>query len=143
MQTFTDRADDKILVADQIDSDNELLVEAHFSGDEYPFYFSPEAGRALGAAIYSAAGGTGAGPVLASTVSFNEGVLRLATIHSKTVEFRYTKENSSFIETRRFKPSSCTGEGEHFRFVGRDPDRSDAFRSYRLDRVKGTVAVIA
>ena len=80
--------------------------------------------------------------VHAASISFNEGVLRLAAIHKKTVEFRYVKDNAKPPETRRFVPSSVTGSGNNLRFTGWDEDR-EAVRAFRLDRIKGTVGVIA
>lgn len=75
----------------------------------------------------------------ASEVSFNEGVLRLAAIHKKPVQFRYEKGGGGFIETRVFVPESVfrTNAGDLV-FVGPDPDR-DGYRSYRIDRIKGGV----
>lgn len=105
--------------------------------------FDPETAREVAIALYKAAGGNDdEGPVMASTISFNEGVIRLAAIHGKTVEFRYVKSSASPPETRRFVPTSVEGQGDNLRFVGRDTDRED-FRSFRLDRIKGTVGVIA
>lgn len=73
----------------------------------------------------------------ASEVSFNEGILRLAAVHGKTVEFRYAKGDEKIIETRALKPESVTvSKDGHMTFVGYDPDR-DAPRSYRVDRIKG------
>lgn len=77
--------------------------------------------------------------VRASEVSFNEGLLRLAAVHEKVVEFRYAKGDGAVIETRTLQPESVTvtKDGETT-FVGYDPDR-DAPRSYRVDRIKGEV----
>lgn len=141
MQTFTDSHGDEIRVANMLDEDGELLVETEMGDTVSFFYFNEETARALGAAIYAAAGGSTAAPVLASTISLNEGLLRLATVHGRQVKFRYQKDGSPYIESRAFKPSSCTGEGEHFRFTGYDPDRG-ATRAYRLDRIKGTVELV-
>lgn len=80
--------------------------------------------------------------VRASDISFNEGIIRLAAVHEKTVEFRYIKGFDAPIETRRFVPSQVGGSGENLRFLGYDEDR-EALRSFRLDRIKGTVAVVA
>ncbi len=75
--------------------------------------------------------------VRASEVSFNEGILRLAAIHDKTVEFRYAKGDGKIIETRALKPESVTvTKNGHTTFVGYDPDREEP-RSYRVDRIKG------
>lgn len=80
--------------------------------------------------------------VRASDISFNEGIVRLAAIHKKTVQFRYVKSPGAPVETRRFVPSQVEGEGEKLRFLGVDEDR-EALRSFRLDRIKGTVEVVA
>jgi hypothetical protein len=80
--------------------------------------------------------------VLASTVSFNEGVLRLAAVHHRTVEFRYAKGDGKVIETRSFVPG-VVSNGAHNEplFTGYDPDR-DATRAYRVDRIKGDVRIV-
>lgn len=80
--------------------------------------------------------------IKASQISFNEGILRLATIHKREVEFRYEKGPKAPIETRRFTPSQVTEtKDEHMLFVGYDPDR-DAPRTFRVDRIKGDVKVV-
>lgn len=78
--------------------------------------------------------------VRASEVSFNEGILRVAAVHDKTVSFRYAKGGGSVIETRVLKPAEVKTVKDHKLVVGFDPDREDA-RSYRLDRIKGEVSV--
>ena len=76
---------------------------------------------------------------LASDVSFNEGLLRLAAVHGKFVQFRYAKSETAPIETREFVPSAVyvTRDGNTV-VAGEDNDR-DAVRAYRLDRIKGEV----
>lgn len=139
MNYYTDRDGDEIAVADHLDSDDELLIEC---GSE-TMYLSQEDAIAFALSVYKAAGGQESdGPVRASEISFNEGVIRLAAIHGKTVEFRYVKSESAAPETRRFVPSGVQGAGDKLRFVGRDTDRED-YRSFRLDRIRGTVGVIA
>jgi hypothetical protein len=78
--------------------------------------------------------------VKASEVSFNEGILRLASVHERTVQFRYAKGNGNTIETRQFTPTSVgkSLKGDVY-FTGPDPDREGEPRAYRLDRVKGDV----
>lgn len=78
--------------------------------------------------------------VLASEVSFNEALFRLAAAHGKTVEFRYAKGKGKVIETRTLKPEAVNQVGDHLTFQGYDPDRDDV-RAYRLDRVKGEVTI--
>jgi predicted DNA-binding transcriptional regulator YafY len=81
--------------------------------------------------------------VRASDISFNEGIMRLAAIHKKTVEFRYVKGPGAPVETRRLVPTNVRGEGEKLSFLGHDPDRDDNFRQFNLSKIKGSVAVIA
>lgn len=81
--------------------------------------------------------------IRASDISFNEGIIRLAAIHQKTVEFRYVKDEKHPPETRRFIPKVEGGDGAKLRFTGLDPDRDNNFRSYRLDRIKGTVDILS
>jgi predicted DNA-binding transcriptional regulator YafY len=78
--------------------------------------------------------------VLASDVSFNEALLRLAAIHERTVEFRYAKGTGYVIETRQLVPQDVRQVGDHLTFTGYDPDRNDV-RAYRVDRMKGEVTV--
>lgn len=75
----------------------------------------------------------------ASEVSFNEGVLRLAAIHGRVVQFRYAKSDSAPIEMRSFIPEAVavTSDGKLVVF-GPDSDR-DAYRAFRIDRIKGDV----
>lgn len=79
--------------------------------------------------------------VRASDVSFNEGMLRLAAVHGRTVEFRYSKSATSPVETRTFVPESVyvTRNGDTV-VVGPDPDR-EGVRSFRLDRILGDVVI--
>ncbi len=80
--------------------------------------------------------------IKASQIGFNEGILRLALIHDREVEFRYEKDASKPIETRRFKPESVNQakDGDHS-FAGYDSDRG-ALRQFRVDRIKGDVKVV-
>lgn len=82
--------------------------------------------------------------VKASDISWNEGVLRLAAIHDKLVEFRYVRAEGATPETRRFVPHTVHGEpaAANIRFTGEDPDRDGGIRSYRVDRIKGDVRVV-
>jgi len=142
---FVDSYDDKLTIGStDLDKGVSVYLNGYEDDNHTELAFTAEAAEKIARNILLRIGveDKSDSRVLASTISFNEGVLRLATIHNKTVEFRYTKAGSSVIETRRFTPSSCLGEGEHFRFTGYDPDR-DGTRAYRLDRIKGTVAVIA
>lgn len=76
----------------------------------------------------------------ASSLSYNEGALRLALLHGKSVTFSYAKGDGSFIETRRFEPQEVKTSGDNVVVVGYDPDRND-YRAFRLDRIKGDVRV--
>ncbi len=77
----------------------------------------------------------------ASEVSFDEGVLRLAAVHGRTVTFRYAKGGGSMIETRTLTPESVfTNKRGDLLVGGQDPDR-DEYRAYRVDRIKGSVSV--
>jgi hypothetical protein len=78
--------------------------------------------------------------IKASEVSFNEGVLRLAAVHERAVEFRYAKGDEKIIETRSFVPTSvATSAKGAVYFTGPDPDRDGEHRAYRVDRIKGDV----
>lgn len=79
--------------------------------------------------------------VRASDITFNEGVLRLAAVHGRRVEFRYAKSEGAPVEHRSFVPEAVhvTRKGDTV-VIGPDPDR-DGIRSYRLDRIKGEVHI--
>lgn len=80
--------------------------------------------------------------IKASQISFNEGLLRLAMIHDREVEFRYVKSPGQPVETRQLFPSSITEtRDEHMIVGGDDPDRR-GYRSYRVDRIRGDVRVV-
>jgi hypothetical protein len=74
----------------------------------------------------------------ATKLSFNEGVLRLAGIHGKEVEFRYTKTDTAPVEQRRLLVESVEAHGDVILVGGSDPDRG-GYRNFRLDRIKGEV----
>lgn len=80
--------------------------------------------------------------VRASDVSFNEGVLRLAAVHGRKVEFRYAKSSTDPVEFRTLVPDNVyTTRAGATVIVGEDDDRAGT-RSYRLDRILGDVAVL-
>jgi predicted DNA-binding transcriptional regulator YafY len=80
--------------------------------------------------------------VKASQISFNEAILRVATIHNREVEFRYEKSAKAPIETRRFTPVQVTETlDKHMTFNGFDSDR-EALRTFRVDRIKGDVRIV-
>lgn len=92
-------------------------------------------------AIYEAAGTKPpAGAVLASSISFNEAILRVAAAHNRPVTFRYAKGKGGIIESRTLVPGTLKDLGDHKTFTGWDPDR-DAVRAFRLDRIKGEVGL--
>lgn len=78
--------------------------------------------------------------VLASTISFNEGLMRLAAVHKKTVRFNYAKGDGHVIEPRKLVPAEVRKVGDHMTFTGYDPDRDEP-RAYRIDRMKGEVTI--
>ena len=79
--------------------------------------------------------------VLASEVSLNEGLLRLAAVHERPVTFRYAKgESGAVIEQRTLIPADVKTVGDHVTFTGYDPDRNEP-RAYRTDRIKGLVTL--
>lgn len=85
---------------------------------------------------------TNTDPVLvrASEISFNEGLMRLAAVHNKTVTFRYAKGDGKIIEQRTLIPSGVKEKDGHMTFTGYDPDRDDV-RAFRIDRMKGEVSI--
>lgn len=133
-----------IYVSDDYAADGPLTIEddGHanypicFSGADVPLATAVEAAEA----ILAYAGKPRTDAVLASDVSFNEALLRLAAIHERTVEFRYAKGNGANIETRQLVPQDVRQVGDHLTFTGYDPDRDDV-RAYRVDRMKGEVTV--
>lgn len=100
-------------------------------------WFTRDGARALASHVE---GAIPAGAIAASEVSFNEGLLRLAAVHGKTVTFRYAKGDGHLIETRTLKPESVSEVKGHVIFTGYDPDREEP-RAYRVDRMKGEVTV--
>lgn len=111
-------------------------------GTEACVVLSKSQAESVGNAALTAAGKTtiSADSIpLAGSLSFNEGVLRIAAIHKRTVTFRYQKQNSGFIESRRLNPEKIVGQGATLGVAGTDPDR-DAPRRYRLERIQGEVS---
>lgn len=85
--------------------------------------------------------GTQHDEIRASEISFNEGLMRLAAVHGKTVTFRYAKGSGANIEQRSLHPETVATDAKGVvRFVGIDPDREEV-RAYRIDRMKGEVTV--
>lgn len=140
--TFKDNYDDSIEVSGA-DQEGNICLDATDGPNRTELVFDLKTARELAVEIFNRAhDSSDSGPVLASTISFNEGVIRLAAIHGKTVEFRYVKSDKAAPETRRFIPESYLAKNGGS-FLGPDPDRDGEPRRYRLDRIKGTVGVIA
>lgn len=138
--TLTDKYNDTLVF--DTDEGCDIRVTEGDTSAEVWFGGTPEALLPLADAIYEAAGGAKAAPqdaVLASSISLNEALLRVAATHGATVFFRYAKPNGT-IESRAFTPGTIKDHGDHKTFTGYDPDR-DAVRAFRLDRIKGTVEV--
>lgn len=76
----------------------------------------------------------------ASEISFNEAILRLAAIHGRVVEFRYSKADDAPVEMRRFVPQDVAQASDNVIVLGDDEDRGE-IRGFRLDRIKGDVRV--
>ena len=74
--------------------------------------------------------------------SLNEDLILVAVAHDRPIRFRYAKGSGATIEVRTLKPEKVTeaGADKHAVVQGYDPDRDD-FRMYRLDRIKGKVAI--
>lgn len=144
-QTFQDKYGDDVVVSnDNIDGEALVFLKINDRNRSctaaLPTAVAQNVARALVGGVATDA------MVRASEVSFNEGLLRLAAVHAKTVTFRYVKGNGDVIEQRRLIPADVreitTKQGTHMTFVGHDPDR-DEVRAYRVDRMRGEVSVAA
>jgi predicted DNA-binding transcriptional regulator YafY len=80
--------------------------------------------------------------VKASDLSVNDALIRVAELHGLRVRFRYAKTVTAPVETRTFVPKGLQVLADHTTFNGIDEDRG-GFRSFRTDRIKGTVEVVA
>lgn len=119
------------------DGDGDYAV----TSSAHNFYVAEDEAADVARALAVAAGSPNGDPVvLASSVSFNEALMRLAAAHDRTVTFRYAKGGGTVIEQRVLKPQSVQTVGDHVTFIGHDPDRDDV-RAYRVDRIKGEVSV--
>lgn len=121
------------------DSDGDYGVSTRFHENYVHEDEIADVARAL-ASVAGTNAANGDAVVLASSVPFNEGLMRLAAAHDRTVTFSYAKGDGSVIEQRRLKPESVQTVGDHVTFIGYDPDRDDV-RAYRVDRIKGEVSV--
>lgn len=72
----------------------------------------------------------------------NESLIAVAAEHDLKIEFRYAKGDGAVIEQRSLVPEYVNDGKAGKTVVGFDPDRNDV-RAYRLDRIKGNVAVVA
>lgn len=132
---FKDRAGDTLTIEE---ADHGVSIDNPDS-DVVDWYFSTDIAVELADAIYEAAGRTPR--VYASDISANEALLRIAGIHALTVTFRYAKGDGQPIETRSLVPERVQiNKNGDVSFVGPDPDRS-GYRTFRVDRIKGVVAV--
>ena len=121
--------------------DSSLPIAYEVGGDEK--WLTKDQAVEAGAAVAYALGVNSDDPaevIRASQLSSNEGLLRLAAIHNKTVTFSYAKGDGSVIEQRRLIPGEVKEVKGHLTFVGYDPDRDDV-RAYRVDRMKGEVSI--
>ncbi len=72
-------------------------------------------------------------------LSLNELLVRAAIAHGQSVYFRYSAPNGP-IQIRRLIPKELKDFSGNICLIGYDPDRDEP-RSFRLDRIKGAVAV--
>lgn len=140
--------DDEVEVYSYEDDPSAVYLAARDGGRRALAVLRPDVAEAVGHALIEQAGGNAqrahAKPhpdaVLASSVSYNEALLRLAAAHDRTVEFSYSKGDGRVIERRRLQPESVREVKGHMTFTGFDPDRNDV-RAYRLDRISGEVTL--
>lgn len=139
-QTFKDNYGDTATVTREEDNENLYLDVSEDGVGDACLSLNAETAAALGRALIGTRSADA--EVRASEVSFNEGLMRLAAVHDKTVTFRYAKGTSgSVIESRRLQPESVfTNKQGDVLFGGQDPDRGE-YRAYRVDRIKGEVTV--
>jgi predicted DNA-binding transcriptional regulator YafY len=79
----------------------------------------------------------------ASEVTVNEAIIRVAAAHERSVRFNYAKTADAPIETRVLAPTEVAVSDDEARVViGKDPFRDEQVRSFRIDRIKGTVQVL-
>lgn len=97
----------------------------------------------LADALYEAAGRKAPSQLVkASELGANDALIRIAELHGLKVRFRYAKSDHDPVETRTFVPKSLKVMEDHTTFIGVDEDRG-GFRSFRTDRIKGIVEVVA
>lgn len=123
---------------------NKVTFDSEVDGQETTLVFDLDGARKVAESILEATGQKYV-PLseiipLASDVSFNEAMLRLACIHKRTVRFNYAKDEGKYIESRRLNPTGFAGEGDTLSVKGHDPDRENEWRAFRLDRIKGEVS---
>jgi WYL domain-containing protein len=106
-------------------------------------YLTTEAAIETADALYEAAGHRPPSQLVkASELGVNDALIRVAELHGLKVRFRYAKSDHDPVEVRTFVPKSLKVMDDHTTFVGLDEDRG-GFRSFRTDRIKGTVEVVA
>lgn len=138
MLTIIDVQYDEEVFVDGPDADGEIYIQAG------RVYATRGQAIKIADAIYEAAGRkTQALPknaVRAADIPLNEALIRVAGAHGATISFRYSKGDGQPVEARSFEPKDVKVFKDHVTFVGFDPDRG-GMRSFRSDRIKGTVQV--
>jgi predicted DNA-binding transcriptional regulator YafY len=134
-------------IVDKLDRDGDAWVEILDEADAIDggVYLNQESAEALIAhlsSLYELDVPVPGNVVKASEVSLNEALIRVAAAHNVAVTFKYSKSETSPIEYRTFVPRAVRNMGDHVTFVGEDNDRHGV-RSFRSDRIKDTVQVIA
>lgn len=123
---------------DPVDDEQPILVTVE---DGYEWLEPQEALDAAQAIIRALR--PDAAPAPSTSDSLNRDLIAVAIAHERPIRFRYAKgADGAVIETRTLKPERLTeaGKDKHEVVQGYDSDRED-FRMYRLDRIKGKVAL--
>lgn len=72
--------------------------------------------------------------------TLNEQLLAIAIANDLSVAFTYAKGDGQFLEERTLEPHDVNEVKGNKLVIGYDVDRDDV-RAYRLDRIKGRVAI--
>lgn len=138
MSTHTDKFGDDLTVHT---AHGNIYLESQAADGDIAFDFA--GAIAVADDIYRLAGKAASdAAVRASEVPLNEALIRVAAAHNAHIRFRYAKGAGAPVEAREFAPASAKVLPDHVTFVGFDPDRG-AMRSFRSDRIKGQVEVVA
>lgn len=144
MPTFKDNYGDTLEVS--VENSDYVYISVSDDDESVQVEYNSEDAINIADAIYEAAGKETrelpAGAIAASEISLNEALIRVAAVNNVHVTFRYAKTDRSPIEVRTFIPESVRDQGDHVTFLGQDTDRH-GLRSFRSDRIKGTVQVVA